>query len=211
METDRVEISRVKIYVELFLEAPSFEEKIQRAINRLIFSIKDTDLKSFTCSLNCRGGCIRRIIVKHLQLLEFDASFEKAQVRQSSDIDFRSQFEIARPTQSYIDLIACLPVILVGSAEKLSHVLSILADEAKLSLKNNKMYVSPWRSLSYMRCEWLYPLCTTLSIWPHEDCIIPPLQLEMRTMSFLHYNLTRERFLPASFMESSRGIDHLLR
>ncbi|KAH7447006.1 hypothetical protein KP509_01G086600 [Ceratopteris richardii] len=30
--------------------------------------------------------------------------------------------------------------------------------EAKLSLKNNKMYVSPWRSLSYMRCKWLYPL-----------------------------------------------------
>ncbi|KAH7447001.1 hypothetical protein KP509_01G086100 [Ceratopteris richardii] len=126
-------------------------------MKRLIFSIKDTDLQSFTCSLNCGGGCIRHIIVKHLQLLEFDALFEVAQVRQK-DIDFRSQFEIARPTQSYIDLIACLPVILVGSAEKLSQVLSILADEAKLSLKNNKIYVSPWRSLSYMRCEWLYPL-----------------------------------------------------
>ncbi|KAH7447010.1 hypothetical protein KP509_01G087000 [Ceratopteris richardii] len=74
------------------------------------------------------------------------------------DIDFRSQFEIARPTKSYIDLTACLPLIFVGSAEKVSQVLRILAEEAKLSLKNNKMYVSPWRSLSYMRCKWLYPL-----------------------------------------------------
>ncbi|KAH7447011.1 hypothetical protein KP509_01G087100 [Ceratopteris richardii] len=64
------------------------------------------------------------------------------------DIDFRSQFKIVRPRKSYIDLTACLPLIFVGSAEKLSQVLRILAEEAKLSLKNNKMYVSPRRSLS---------------------------------------------------------------
>ncbi|KAH7447008.1 hypothetical protein KP509_01G086800 [Ceratopteris richardii] len=126
----------------------------------------------------------RRIIVKHLQLLIFDAEvrhskwpkFDKVPAgeyeyidvicergashadRLIEDIDFRSQFEIARPTKSYIDLTACLAVIFVGSAEKLSQVLRILGEEAKLSLKNNKMYVSPWRSLSYMRCKWLYPL-----------------------------------------------------
>ncbi|KAH7446999.1 hypothetical protein KP509_01G085900 [Ceratopteris richardii] len=32
------------------------------------------------------------------------------------DIDSRSQFEIAQPTKSYIDLTACLAVIFVGSA-----------------------------------------------------------------------------------------------
>ncbi|KAH7447013.1 hypothetical protein KP509_01G087300 [Ceratopteris richardii] len=173
-----------QILQELFLEASSFEDEILRAINRIIFSIKDRDFRSFTCSLNCGGGCVRRIIVKHLQLLKFDAEvrrskwpkFDKVPAgeyeyidvisqrgtnhadRLIVDIDFRSQFEIARPTQSYIDLTACLPVIFVGSAEKLSQVLRIFAEEAKLSLKNNNMYVSPWRSLSYMRCKWLYPL-----------------------------------------------------
>ncbi|KAH7447016.1 hypothetical protein KP509_01G087400 [Ceratopteris richardii] len=175
----REDSQHYRVLQELFLDAPLLEDEILQAINTIIFSIKDTDLKSFTCSVNCSGGCIRRIIVNNLQVLKFDAEvrlskwpkfgeYEYIDIilergthqvdRLIVDIDFRSQFEIARPTQSYLDLITCLPVVFVGSVEKLSQVLKILAEEAKLSMTQNEMHVPPWRTLAYMTCKWLSAL-----------------------------------------------------
>ena len=73
------------------------------------------------------------------------------------DVDFLSQFEIARPTHSYAAALKLLPVIFVGSAEKLKQTLQVMAEATKLSLKQNLMPLPPWRTLEYMTAKWMSP------------------------------------------------------
>ncbi|XP_027177790.1 uncharacterized protein LOC113776936 [Coffea eugenioides] len=70
------------------------------------------------------------------------------------DIDFKSQFELARPTSSYKELADTLPAIFVGDAQKLNKIISILCSEAKNSLKERGLHVPPWRTITYMQSKW---------------------------------------------------------
>ncbi|MCO5573536.1 hypothetical protein L7F22_027307 [Adiantum nelumboides] len=177
------DLQHCKTLRDLFLNTTPLEEELFSVVNAIMLSIKDKDLACFTCGPNCRGRCIRCLLVKHLQLLNYDAAvcsskwstsgrivggeyeyidviFEKGLIQSDRlilDVDFRSQFEIARPTQSYLAALRTLPVPFVGSVEKLSQVLHTLAEAAKLSLRQNAMPVPPWRTLSYMTSKWLSP------------------------------------------------------
>lgn len=75
-------------------------------------------------------------------------------VRLIVDIDFKSQFEVARPTQYYRDMIDSLPVIFVGSDNKLCKIISMLCCAAKQSLRQKGMHVPPWRTITYMQSKW---------------------------------------------------------
>lgn len=71
------------------------------------------------------------------------------------DMDFRSEFQIARPTGSYKSLLQTLPFIFVGKSERLSRIISIMSDAARQSLKQKGMPFPPWRKAEYMKCKWL--------------------------------------------------------
>ncbi|XXG87191.1 hypothetical protein AAC387_Pa11g1939 [Persea americana] len=71
------------------------------------------------------------------------------------DIDFKSQFELARPTSTYGQLFNTLPTIFVGSEDKLCEIISLLCTVAKHSLKERGLHIPPWRKASYMRSKWL--------------------------------------------------------
>ncbi|XP_020215733.1 uncharacterized protein LOC109799563 [Cajanus cajan] len=71
------------------------------------------------------------------------------------DIDFRSQFELARPTQQYKELTDSLPVIFVGAETKLCKITSLLCSAAKQCLREKGLHVPPWRTASYMQAKWL--------------------------------------------------------
>ncbi|KAI9164687.1 hypothetical protein LWI28_000308 [Acer negundo] len=71
------------------------------------------------------------------------------------DIDFRSQFELARPTASYKELTDTLPSIFIGSEEKLNKIISLLCSSAKQSLKERGLHIPPWRTSTYMHSKWL--------------------------------------------------------
>ncbi|XP_031285867.1 uncharacterized protein LOC116144561 isoform X3 [Pistacia vera] len=73
--------------------------------------------------------------------------------------DFRSQFEVARPTKTYNDLISILPAIFVGTEEKLKEIISLICRAGKESLKEKGLDIGPWRSASYMRAKWLSTNC----------------------------------------------------
>lgn len=70
------------------------------------------------------------------------------------DIDFKSQFEVARPTQSYTKLSNKLPMIFVGYEDKLNRIISILCSAAEDSLKEKGLHIPPWRRASYMQSKW---------------------------------------------------------
>ncbi|CAK7346500.1 unnamed protein product [Dovyalis caffra] len=73
------------------------------------------------------------------------------------DIDFRSEFEIARSTKTYKSLLQTLPYIFVGKADRLQKIIAIVSDAAKQSLKKKGMPIPPWRKAEYIKAKWLSP------------------------------------------------------
>lgn len=71
------------------------------------------------------------------------------------DIDFRSQFELARPTQYYKEMIDSVPIVFVGNEERLCRIISLLCSAAKQSLRQRGLHVPPWRTTNYMQSKWL--------------------------------------------------------
>ncbi|KAK1551028.1 hypothetical protein Q3G72_028843 [Acer saccharum] len=71
------------------------------------------------------------------------------------DMEFRSQFEVARPTRGYKELINTLPVIFVGTEEKLNKIICLLCPASNQSLKEKGLHIPPWRSDTYMQSKWL--------------------------------------------------------
>lgn len=70
------------------------------------------------------------------------------------DTDFKSQFELARPTQTYMELVEKIPSIFVGNEEKLKKIISLLCSAAKQSLRERGLHIPPWRTISYMHSKW---------------------------------------------------------
>ncbi|PIN10873.1 hypothetical protein CDL12_16522 [Handroanthus impetiginosus] len=79
------------------------------------------------------------------------------------DIDFRTQFELARPTPTYQELTNALPLIFVGTQEKLEKLISLIGTAAKRSLKEKGLHIPPWRKANYMHSKWLSPNCKRVS------------------------------------------------
>lgn len=75
------------------------------------------------------------------------------------DIDFRSEFEIARSTGTYKAILQSLPFVFVGKPERLRQIVSFVSEAAKQSLKKRGMHVPPWRKAEYMLSKWLSPSC----------------------------------------------------
>ncbi|KAH7573868.1 hypothetical protein ACOSP7_007761 [Xanthoceras sorbifolium] len=77
------------------------------------------------------------------------------------DVDFRSEFEIARSTSAYKAILQSLPFIFVGKPERIGQIVAIVSEAAKLSLKKKGMHFPPWRKAEYMRAKWLSPFTIT--------------------------------------------------
>ncbi|OMO54702.1 hypothetical protein CCACVL1_27643 [Corchorus capsularis] len=71
------------------------------------------------------------------------------------DIDFRSEFEMARSTGTYKAIVQSLPYIFVGKPDRLDRIVSIVSEAAKQSLKKKGMHLPPWRKAEYMGAKWL--------------------------------------------------------
>ncbi|XVF63012.1 hypothetical protein PTKIN_Ptkin09bG0054700 [Pterospermum kingtungense] len=71
------------------------------------------------------------------------------------DVDFRSEFEMARSTGTYKAIVQSLPFIFVGKPDRLDRIVSIVSEAAKQSLKKKGMHLPPWRKAEYMRAKWL--------------------------------------------------------
>ncbi|CAO2172270.1 unnamed protein product [Urochloa humidicola] len=71
------------------------------------------------------------------------------------DIDFRSQFQLARPTPWYAGLWARLPAVFVGPRARLRKAVSLLCAAAQRSLRESGLHVPPWRRSGYMQAKWV--------------------------------------------------------
>ncbi|XWS36357.1 hypothetical protein CRYUN_Cryun20dG0078300 [Craigia yunnanensis] len=73
------------------------------------------------------------------------------------DIDFRSEFEIARSTKTYKSMLQMLPFIFVGKADRLQKIIAIVSEAVKQSLEKKGMHIPPWRKAEYVKAKWLSP------------------------------------------------------
>lgn len=73
------------------------------------------------------------------------------------DIDFISEFEIARSTKAYKLVLQVLPNIFVGKADRLEKIIDTVSESAKQSLNNKGMPFPPWRKADYVKSKWLSP------------------------------------------------------
>ncbi|XWS39250.1 hypothetical protein CRYUN_Cryun18bG0034700 [Craigia yunnanensis] len=79
------------------------------------------------------------------------------------DVDFRSEFEMARSTGAYKAIVQSLPFIFVGKPDRLDRIVTIVSEAAKQSLKNKGMHLPPWRKAEYIRAKWLSQFTRTIS------------------------------------------------
>ncbi|KAJ1398900.1 hypothetical protein SESBI_30695 [Sesbania bispinosa] len=128
-----------------------------------------------------RKGDLRKIVAESLSSLGYDSSICKSKwdkalsypageyeyidvivegERLIIDIDFRSEFEIARSTGTYKAILQSLPYIFVGKSDRLCQIVAAVSEAAKQSLKKKGMHVPPWRKAEYMLAKWLSSSCT---------------------------------------------------
>lgn len=71
------------------------------------------------------------------------------------DLDFKSQFELAKQTQAYKDITEMLPTVFVATEGRLRRVVSLVCGEMKKSMEKEGMSRPPWRTSRYMQSKWL--------------------------------------------------------
>ena len=124
------------------------------------------------------------------------------------DIDFRSEFEIARSTKPYNRILETLPVIFVGKDDRLQKIIYLVSEAAKQSLRKKGMPFPPWRKADYVKSKWLSPYTRTPPPTPSPSP--PPLTLENPT------DLTTDSLIPVighknPFSIMNEGADSRLR
>ncbi|CAJ2650784.1 unnamed protein product [Trifolium pratense] len=78
----------------------------------------------------------------------------KKQIRLLIELEFKEQFQIAKACEEYRKLVSCLPQFYVGKPEHLTTIVRLVCEAAKKSMKENKMYVGPWRKSEFMQMKW---------------------------------------------------------
>ncbi|RZC92713.1 hypothetical protein C5167_011792 [Papaver somniferum] len=142
----------------------------------------------------------RIIVIEGLLILGYDASICKSRWEKTHaypageyeyidviidgerfilDVDFRSEFEIARSTKHYRSVLQALPLIFVGKSDRLQQIVGIVSEAAKQSLKKKGMHLPPWRKVDYMKSKWISsyaritppPMTTTSPPSPPQEVI----------------------------------------
>ncbi|GJN10092.1 hypothetical protein PR202_ga28155 [Eleusine coracana subsp. coracana] len=89
--------------------------------------------------------------------LPADSTTATQQVRLVVEVDFRAEFEVARPTKPYRAALQALPPLFVGTPDRVGRVVAVVAEAARQSLRKRGLHFPPWRKAEYMRAKWLAP------------------------------------------------------
>ncbi|KAH7568007.1 hypothetical protein ACOSP7_009645 [Xanthoceras sorbifolium] len=161
---DEVEIrEKISIYLKNMSTVGETRNQKKWVVMKLIMDGYESSLCKTTwdySTFSCPKGNYEYIEVT---VVDKSTNGEHKPTRLIVDMDFRSQFEVARPTRNYKELINTLPIIFVGTEEKLNKILSLLCPASKQSLKEKGLHIPPWRSATYMQSKWLSKNCKKVS------------------------------------------------
>ncbi|KAF0935632.1 hypothetical protein E2562_035084 [Oryza meyeriana var. granulata] len=123
------------------------------------------------------GEVIRERVVKRLRSQGFDAgvcrsSWERTSIvpagsheyvdvtaapRYIVEVNAAAEFEIARPSAAYQDLLLSLPPVLVASPEAFRQIAAEMCAAAAESIRSAGMHLPPWRRARYVQAKWSAP------------------------------------------------------
>nr|GLL33281.1 uncharacterized protein LOC109182636 [Ipomoea trifida] len=95
------------------------------------------------------------------------------------DLEFSSEFEIARPTNYFEGLIRSLPKVFVGKSEELKKILKVMSKAAKRSFKSRGLHLPPWRKQRFMENKWFGSYRRNTNFRPASTAsmeLLPPLE-----------------------------------
>lgn len=120
---------------------------------------------------------------EHTFLDVVDNSNSKKEVRVIIELNFRAEFEMARASEEYNQLIRKLPEVFVAKTERLSSLIKVLCSAAKKCMKDKKMHLGPWRKQRYMQAKW-FRICerTTAQTTLSTEKLSRPARPKVRSM-----------------------------
>lgn len=96
------------------------------------------------------------VLGEHTYLEVVDnSSSKKGEMRVVIELNFRGEFEMARTSEDYNQLINKLPEVYVGKIERLQALIKILCCASKKCAKDRKIHMAPWRKQKYMQAKWI--------------------------------------------------------
>lgn len=146
--------------VKLFACVKSDKQVIRR--NVMVF-LRDCGYNAAVCKTRWeKSGGITAGSYEFIDVLRKDSS----STRYFVDLDFASEFEIARPTNSYARLLQQLPEVFVGTGNDLKQILRTASDAAKASLKSRGLHLPPWRKHRFTQNKWFGSYRRTTNLFP---------------------------------------------
>lgn len=70
------------------------------------------------------------------------------------DPGFKHQFEIARASEMYKNILKCVPQVFIGSRSDLFNAVAFLVNEAHKSFIENEFPIPPWRKKKSFLSKW---------------------------------------------------------
>nr|CAB3447754.1 unnamed protein product [Digitaria exilis] len=70
------------------------------------------------------------------------------------EVNVAGEFEIARPSAEYQELLSSLPLVLVARPEALKELAAAMCAAAEESIRRAGMHVPPWRRAPYVQAKW---------------------------------------------------------
>ncbi|CAN1844438.1 hypothetical protein LINPERHAP1_LOCUS37447 [Linum perenne] len=107
------------------------------------------------CKSKWNGGRNDLLAGEHSYLEVVEDSKKLGQVRVIIELNFKTEFEMAKASEQYNQLISRLPEVFVGRIDRLKTLIKILCSAAKACMKEKKIHLAPWRKHKYMQSKWL--------------------------------------------------------
>ncbi|KAJ4965978.1 hypothetical protein NE237_017827 [Protea cynaroides] len=81
----------------------------------------------------------------------------KKELRYVIELEFRAEFEMVKACDEYQELMNQLPESFVGKPEHLNAIVRVVCSAAKMSMKEMKIHMGPWRKRRFMQMKWSDP------------------------------------------------------
>ena len=70
------------------------------------------------------------------------------------EVNVAAEFETARPSAEYQELLLALPPVLVARPETFKEIAAVMCAAAAESIRSAGMHVPPWRRVRYVQAKW---------------------------------------------------------
>ena len=102
------------------------------------------------------------------------ASATGRRARYIVEVNVAGEFEIARPSAEYQDLLLSLPPVLVATPEAFRGVAAAMCAAAAESIRGAGMHLPPWRRARYVQAKWSAPYERVAAAAPPEGARTAP-------------------------------------